>query len=470
MKKIIFLFILNFFIYTVGYSQSIKGVIKDNTSNTPIKNTVVMLVKSKDSVLYKFARTDANGVFQIKKVDSGTYLLITTHPIFADYTDSLATNTDIDLGTLGITPKAKLLQEVIVKSGSPIKIKGDTTVYTADSFKVKDGANVEDLLRKLPGIQVGKNGEIKAMGETVKNVLVDGEEFFGNDPGMVVKNLQANAVQEVQVYDKKSDQAAFTGIDDGVSEKTINLKLKANRKSGYFGKVEAGGGTPDNYTNSVMLNAFQGKRKISAFGYMSNTGKTELGWDEADKFGGGEREGMTSGIDELSGGMWMSWSDGDSYSGGANGIPKNWNGGLHYSNKYKGDSLNINGSYRYGKINAPGGSSTFSKIYYPDSSWNNNSSNQMFSSKEKHTVSFTIENKLDSNNTIKFVNRGTYNQGISNNTYYEENITTQGDFINNSTRKVNGNTTSKGYNGVLTWNHKFKKSKAYLIFICNWRF
>ncbi|MEI9807698.1 MAG: hypothetical protein WDO16_07375 [Bacteroidota bacterium] len=129
-----------------------------------------------------------------------------------------------------LIPKSKLLAEVILKSGSPIRIKGDTTVYTADSFKVRPGANVEELLRRLPGIQVDKNGTITAMGEKVTKVLVDGEEFFGSDPGIATKNLRADVVQEVQVFDKKSDQAEFTGIDDGVKDKTINLKLKEDKK------------------------------------------------------------------------------------------------------------------------------------------------------------------------------------------------------------------------------------------------
>jgi hypothetical protein len=119
--------------------------------------------------------------------------------------------------------KAELLQAVIVKTGSPLKIRGDTTVYTADSFKVSANANVEELLKKLPGIQVDKDGNIKAMGETVQKVLVDGEEFFGNDPGMAVKNIRADAVKEVQVFDKKSEESDFTGIVDGKTQKTINL-------------------------------------------------------------------------------------------------------------------------------------------------------------------------------------------------------------------------------------------------------
>ncbi len=446
-----------------AFSQtvSVSGTIKDETDKKAIKNAVVALIRQKDSVLYKFTRTDGEGNFSIRNIKPGSYNLLTTHPVYADYVDSIGLNESTNnLGIISLITKSKLLQEVIVKSGSPIHIKGDTTIYTADSFKVKDGASVEDLLRKMPGFQVGKDGQLKAQGETVKNVLVDGEEFFGNDPGMVLKNLQANTVQEVQVYDKKSDQATFTGIDDGIKEKTVNLKLKANKKKGYFGKAEVAGGAPDNYNNSVMLNAFKGKRKLSAYGFMSNTGRTDLGWQDSEKFGGGEMDGMTSGVTE-DGGMWMSYNSNgeDSYYNGRNGIPKNWNGGLHYSNKYKGDSLNINGSYRYAKIAAPGFSQTFSKIFLPDSSWRNNSNASSNNTKERHNLSFTIESKLDSNNTIKFVNRASANINNSNSNYYEESLTNQNDFINNSTRKTNTTSNGQKYQGTLNWNHKFKKTR-----------
>lgn len=460
MKKEIFsFFCLLILCISTNAQTTITGSVADTTQDKSIKNAVIILLAPKDSVLYKFTRSDAAGNFILKNVQPGNYILMTNHPYFADIVENVTVDSkDVAMGKLMLTSKSKLLKEVIIKSGSPIKIKGDTTVYTADSFKVKDGASVEDLLRKMPGFQVGKNGELKAMGETVKNVLVDGEEFFGNDPGMVLKNLQANTVQEVQVYDKKSEQATFTGIDDGVKEKTVNLKLKNSKKQGYFGKAEVGGGTPDNYTNTAMLNAFKGKRKLSAFGFMSNTGKTGLGWQEAEKFGGGEMDGMTTNTDD-EGNTWYNISRGNDAK---EGIPKNWNGGVHYSNKYKGDSLNINSSYRYSKINSPGFSKTFSKTYLPDTSWGNNSVATSLNSKQNHSASFTIESKLDSNNTIKFVNKVGASLKEGNNNYYEENITNQNTFINNSTQKSSTTSNGQNYKGTLTWNHKFKKLRRTL--------
>src|SRR5580765_2860134 len=216
---------------------SIKGTVTDTVEKKNLANAVISIMKKPDSVLVKFSRANKDGQFLISDLDTGRFILMATHPFFGDYFDEveLKQNGLTELGNIYLTPKSKLLAEVIVKTGSPIRIKGDTISYTADSFKVRPGANVEELLRRLPGIQVDRNGQITAMGERVKKVLVDGEEFFGSDPGIVTKSLRADNVKEVQVFDKKSDQAEFTGIDDGVKDKTINLKLKELK--GYFGKV-----------------------------------------------------------------------------------------------------------------------------------------------------------------------------------------------------------------------------------------
>src|SRR5258705_2412454 len=328
--------LLLLFIASSAFSQSqtLKGTLKDTSENRTLINTVISVLTKKDSVLVKFARADKDGNFKIQGLKEGSYILMITHPYMGDYFDNVEVKSDapLELGNVYLTPKSKLLSEVIVKSGSPIKIKGDTLVYTADSFKVRPGANVEELLRRLPGITVDKSGQITAMGERVKKVLVDGEEFFGSDPGIATKNLRADAVKEVEVFDKKSDQAEFTGIDDGVRDKTINLKMKEMK--GYFGKAELGGGLKDKYNNDVMINSFMGKRKMAAYGIMSNTGQTNLDWQDAQNYGGGDIDGMSSGISD-DGGMFIMISGGeDSYGEGRNGIPKNWNGGLHYSNKF----------------------------------------------------------------------------------------------------------------------------------------
>ena len=215
------------------------------------------------------------------------------------------------------------------------------------------------------------------MGERVKKVLVDGEEFFGTDPGIATKNLRADAVQEVQVFDKKSDQAEFTGIDDGVRDKTINLKMK--KMAGHFGKIELGGGLKDKYDNSVMANFFQNKRKLAGYGIMSNTGQTNLDWQDAQNYGGGPENMMTGTTDD--GGMYISFGGGDdNYWGGRNGIPRNWNAGFHYSNKFNKEKNSFNSGYKYSKVISPGETRTFSKTFLPDTSWNSNSLSRNYTS------------------------------------------------------------------------------------------
>src|SRR5690606_3244476 len=190
-------------------------------------------------------------------------------------------------------------------------------------------------------------------GEKVQKMYVDGEEFFSDDPAMVAKTLRASAVDKVQVYDKKSDQAEFTGIDDGEKIKTINLKLKENAKKGYFGKIAAGAGLPDYWESQAMLNAFKAKRKVSVYGTMSNTSTTGLNWDDSRKYsnsGGGTLEMSDDGT--FSRTITRDEFDLDSWDGQYNGqgLPKAWNGGAHYSNKWLDDALSFNGNYQYGKF------------------------------------------------------------------------------------------------------------------------
>ncbi len=456
LKAAFFLFAFFQLAFFISSAQSITGNILDTASKKEISNAVIALLTPGDSTLYKFTRTTSEGKFEIKNAAAGKYILMVTHPYYANYIDDITvTGTGLDLKQIAIISKSQLLQEVIVKSGSPIKIKGDTTEYTADSFQVKANANVEELLKRLPGIQVSKDGTIIAMGEKVTKVLVDGEEFFGDDPGIAVKNLRADAVDKVQVFDKKSDQATFTGIDDGVKDKTINLKLKDDKKKGYFGKVSGSGGLPDNYNNSAMINAFKKKRKLAAYGIMSNTGQTNLDWRDQTNYGGGS-DNMTI---EDNGDVYFSGNgDGeDNYRGGVNGIPENLNGGLHYSDKFNNNKTSVNSGYKYSKIKAEGNTAVFSKIFLPDTSYNIASINNTSSVKTKHALNFTYEVMIDSFNSVKWTAKGnnSYNQTASD--YVSQTLDNNGQYTNNSNRSSSNTADNTAFNSTLLWKHKFKK-------------
>jgi len=450
------LFILFFSFKSHGQLIAVSGVVEDTVNQKGVQNAVVAVLYAKDSVLYKFVRTDAEGKYRLNNLKTGDYLIMTTHPYFAEVIFKLGiAGTETTIPKIALTSKSKLLEEVIVKTGSPIKIKGDTTVYTADSFKVRAGANVQELLRKLPGITVDKDGKITAMGEQVKKVLVDGEEFFGDDPGIATKNLRADIVKEVEVFDKKSDQAAFTGIDDGIKDKTINLKLKDNAKKGYFGKAEAGTDFKNYYNNSVMANAFKGKRKIAAYGIMSNTGQTNLDWDDRNNYGGGMGDNME--VQDNGDILFTGGGGDDNYYGGRGGIPQNWNGGFHYSNKFNNNKQTLNSGYKITKVNSPSGERNFTTNFTGDSSFNSNSIADGFSTKLKQSLNLSFETNIDSSNSLKFTARGNLNNTKNSSNYFLKSTSDKLQPINSIERHTKGESDNSAFNTSLLWKHKFKK-------------
>jgi CarboxypepD_reg-like domain len=250
--KYIFTLIFFFFSFITINAQknnTVKGLVFDTLAKQPVAFATVTLLLKKDSSLINFTMTDDKGVFELKNIPADEYRILITHTNYHN-TNKVFTASDdnktIDIGNITMNDVHKTLSEVIVTSEAPpVTLVGDTVQYNAGSFKVQPNASVEQLLKKLPGVKVEKDGTVKAQGEEVKRVLVDGKEFFGNDPKIATKNLPADMVDKVQVYDKQSDQAQLTGFDDGNSEKTINLKLKKDKKKGKFGKIMAGGGTKE---------------------------------------------------------------------------------------------------------------------------------------------------------------------------------------------------------------------------------
>lgn len=459
MKKTTIVLLLLIFIINRGFSQNavIKGSVIDTSENKTLSNSVVIILNKSDSIMLAHTRTDKAGIFIINKLSAGKRIVMVTHPAYADYVDEInvATDSVIDLGKITMTLKSQLLQEVFVTNAGAIRIKGDTTEYKVDSFHLQAGATVEDMLKKLPGIQVDKNGKITAQGVTVEKVLVDGEEFFSDDPTIVTKNMLSEAIDKVQVYDKKSDQATFTGVDDGQKTKTIDLKLKDNRKKGYFGKLEVGSDANKYWNNSGMLNAFQGKRKISLFGIMSNTGKTGLDFREIESYGSGGNMQMTE-----DGGMYMSFGGGDDFDRGqfyGEGLPTGWNGGVHYSNKWNNDKIGLVSSYQYKKLNTAARGNTESKYILPDTLYYVNDNGNNYSSRFRNTLNGTYEYQLDSSSSLKITGQGYTGESVNLNQSYSESLDKDGKYVNKSNRRTNSLADNKSLNTTLLYRKKFKK-------------
>jgi hypothetical protein len=441
---------------SVQAQSSLKGTITDTLNKQNLSNAVVSVLRLKDSVLVKFSRTDAKGNFELKNLKAGDFILMVSYPTYADYVEKITVEDGKDklLGNLPVITKANLLQEVIVRQRvGAIRVKGDTTEYKADSFHVSANADVQELLRKMPGIQVNSKGEITAQGEKVQKVLVDGEEFFSDDPAVVTKNLRADAVDKIQAFDKKSDQAAFTGIDDGQKIKTLNIQLKEDKKKGYFGKAELGSDfTKYNY-GKLLANAFKGKRKISAYLTSDNTKFESLNWDENRNYAGDANTTTTVNDD---GGI-MIMSSGDEFSWGR-GFPKSTTGGLHFSNKWDKDKHNSNNTYQYNDLSVNGITRSTTTTILPDTSFTNKTVQDQVSQRTRHKLTSIYEWQIDSLSSLKLTLKPQTVKSFSKTNYLGQSISEDGNVINQSDRTTTSNDENNTFNNNIFWRKKFKKA------------
>ncbi len=274
----------------VGFAQnfSLEGYVFDD-DNSPMVSSSVVLLNPADSTMQSFGITNKEGRFEIKNVKKGDYLLQIAFLGYETYYKNISVPVaGNSLETVVMKSKPLDVDEVkVVGEYVPLAIKNDTVEYNANAFKLKPDAVTEDLLKKLPGIEVDRAGNIKAMGEDVKKLFVDGKEFFGNDPKVATKNVPADAVEKVQVYDRKSETAMFTGIDDGSREKAINLELKEDKKNALFGDLMGGGGTGEHWQGSAKAYRFTDKIQLAALGTANNVNQFGFSFNDYMNFNGG---------------------------------------------------------------------------------------------------------------------------------------------------------------------------------------
>ena len=465
MRKLIAGLILFLSITATVFSQSasIKGTITDTSEKKNLGNAVITLLTKKDSILVKHTRSDKDGNFKINLVDTGNYLLWITYPKFADYTDplSIKSSADVDLGAIALTLKSVILQEVVVRTNNAIRVKGDTTEFTADSFHVKEGATVEELLKQLPGLQVDSKGKITAQGKQVDKVLVDGEEFFGEDPTIATQNIGAKAVDKVQVFDTKTEQDQLKGIGaSGNSNKTINIKLKDSAKKGYFGKLEAGSDFDKLVNGKVMYNKFKGNEKLSIYGTKSNTTTGSLGWEDRNKMGIEDNYEY----DELSGMTYFFGDDNDDFNDwNLKGIPNAYTAGGLYSNRWNEEKTKLNLSYLYNRLGTTNNTSTISQTLLEDTTFYNNSRSKINSLSQQHAGNLKYEWKIDSFASIKLAVAGTYKIKDLSSISSSEALNEFKDSVNANNRTNTSHAEKKQIDNQLTYKQLFKKKNRQLI-------
>lgn len=451
-------FLISSPLYAQNYT--LKGQVKDSTNQELIGATAVLL-NIKDSVLAFYGITNSTGTFSISKIKPGAYIFQVSYLGYTSYNEDILLddqNYERNLNTITLFPESTNLKEVIVTSDRvPISINRDTIEYHADAFKTQENSAVEDLLKKLPGLEVEDDGTIKAKGKTVQRVLVDGKEFFGEDPQIATKNLPAKAVKKVQVYDKKSEMSEFTGIDDGERETTVNLTLKDTHKKGKFGNITTGYGSSERFQLGTNFNAFSDKTKLSFIGAGNNINQQNFSMRDYFNFMGGLSNFSFGGGGRR---VTISLDGAEGLGGGGNnkGINNTWSSGINLTHTFN-PKLDLTTSVFSNFLKNLTESDLFrqnildpAQVYYSDvvTTQRNKTGNHRFNS--------DLFYRMDSTQDLRWRTSLNYNHGryrnlsLTDNYYDEDQIVTSGNRLNTSTGNSSGLNTSLVYRKKLNSN------------------
>lgn len=428
MRNLYCLFALLFLTLSLNAQKvdgSIRGRIMDSASVQPVAGATVSLMQASDSSLVTFTVSNKNGQFEFKGIPSGSYKVVIAHQSlepFQKLIEITAENRAVELNDLKIAPKVKTLEGVVINTDAPVQIKGDTVQFKADAFKTRPNATVEDLLKKIPGVQVDKDGGVTAQGESVQKIYVDGKEFFGNDPKLATKNLTAEMVESVQVFDDMSEQSRFTRVDDGSRSKAINIKLKKDKNKGVFGRALAAHGDQGRYEGNMSANIFNGSNRLSVLFNANNINKQGFSFsDIISSMGGFSAMGGGGGGGGFGGGGGGGGMGGGSFGGGTvtvtrggggfggfgpstgpTGITTSLSTGLNFNTEYK-SKLKASGSYFFSNTNNEQRQETYRQTFFPgDSIAYLNRNSYSDNTNQNHRVNMRIEYSIDSMNSILY--------------------------------------------------------------------
>lgn len=439
---------------------SISGKIVDE-QNAPLPGATISLQHPWGEAV-KNAVSDPNGSFALRQVPKGGYkLVVKAIGYTALQREITLSNADLALGALNLEPDQVILSGVDIKSTVPIaQQKGDTTEFNANAVKVMKDANADDLIEKLPGVTV-ENGTMKAQGENISQVLVDGKPFFGNDPSAALKNLPAEVIEKVQIFDQQSEQSQFTGFQDGNTVKTINIVTKTGMRNGQFGKVYAGYGYDDKYQAGGNINLFDGDRRISLIGMANNINIQNFSYDDilgvmGSGGGGGRFRGGGGGM-RGGGGRGGGGSAGDFLVSSRGGIATTTALGLNYADKW-GKKTDVSASYFFNdsKTNAESitnrqflNNGEFAEVYHED--------NLTVTDNLNHRFNARIEIALDSANSLLIRPRLTVQQNDGTSSILGSTVF-QNSPISETDNTFFSDLTGISFDNTLLWRHKFAKN------------
>ena len=390
MKKVFSLVFL--LTISISFSQSksfkITGKLLSQDNKMPLEAATVYLERTKDSSLVSYTITDKLGVFEISDDTYDEKLnLYITYVGYKTYFKQLAIDkVDINIGTVALEI-SNALDEVVIKSRSPITIKKDTLEFNVKSFKTKKDANVEDLLKQLPGVEVDEAGKITVNGKDVSKILVNGKPFFGDDPTITTRNLTKDIIDKVQITDTKTKSEAFSGEEGDAENKTINLTIKEENNKGVFGRVSGGYGTDERYELAGMVNFFDNDRRVSVLAGGNNTNSPGFSFGEIQKmFGGGYSMSMNS-----SGGFTI---DGRSFGNGE-GLVTSQNAGANYADVI-GDKIELNADYFFSGSSSENETITERENILPESRFFSNTQSRSISDGQNHSANLGFDIQVDS--------------------------------------------------------------------------
>lgn len=419
---------------SVAAQFTISGIVKDKNDNLPLPQVSIRLLSAKDSTFVTGISSKDNGTFSLKVPKAGNYIAAFSflgyrtayEPVQLSKGQPRRNLGDILLGSNDV-----LLQEAVVVGKAPeVVVKEDTVEFNADSYKTQPNSVVEDLLKKLPGVEVDSEGKITHAGKEITKILVDGKEFFSDDPKVATKNLPVDIIEKLQVVDRKSDLARLTGVDDGEEETVINLTIKEGMKHGWFGNVTGGYGLNGRYEAGAMLNHFFGDNQVTILAGSNNTnnmGFTDMGGSRFRRFGG------------------------------MNGINTSHNVGVNF-NVGKGDAFRVGGDVSYNNSNRDVLQRTERQNMFEDSTSYYSGYNKMKDNGQNIRGNFRLHWEIDSLNTLEF--RPRFSVALSKSDSYDSALTTAGDIARSKVNFSESDNHNKGtgydLSGELIYNHKFR--------------
>lgn len=434
---------------------TIKGKVVDPTTKLPIESATVYLTSVKDSSVVDYTITNKMGNFAIKVKKSDKALNLKVSFIsYQDFVENVTGLTaDKDFGTIELKDATNQLNEVVVKSEiPPIRIKKDTLEFNASSFKVGADANVEALLKQLPGVEITPEGKITVNGKEVNNILVNGKPFFGKDGKIATQNLPAEIIEKVQVVDTKTKSEEISGDASGSENKTINLTIQEDKNKGFFGKIMGGLGSDKRYESSMLVNYFKGERKISALASSNNINSIGFSMDEIfDNMGGGRNSSVY-------------WNDDGSFGinnmsfGGNRGITRSNMIGINYQDKWF-KKVDQSGSYYFTNAESENVNRTDRINFLPTGNTLTKSNSITKNGSDGHNISLDFEISLDSTATIylnpRFQTSKGYGKSSRNQITTDESLAE----LNSSTNDDYNENDNSNFGLDASFSKQFKKKK-----------